>query len=123
MLCAIAIAVCLWNSTPYRVEIASGRNFGERQVSKGVWVAWQGGGQRFVSRVFELSMGGVFIPTADQPPLGTVVKLIFEVPGGDVHAPAVVRHIVVGLGMGVEFATMDEDDLARIHQLLNELVR
>jgi hypothetical protein len=93
------------------------------ELSKGVWVAWQGGGQRFVSRVFELSMGGVFIPTADQPPVGTVVKLIFEVPGGDVHAPAVVRHIVVGLGMGVEFAAMNDDDLARIHQLLNELVR
>jgi hypothetical protein len=93
------------------------------ELSKGVWVAWQGGGQHFVSRVFELSMGGVFIPTADQPPVGTVVKLIFEVPGGDVHAPAVVRHIVVGLGMGVEFAAMNDDDLARIHQLLNELVR
>jgi len=93
------------------------------ELSKGVWVAWQGGGQRFVSRVFELSMGGVFIPTADQPQVGTVVKLIFEVPGGDVNAPAVVRHIVVGLGMGVEFAAMDEDDLAHIHQLLNELVR
>jgi PilZ domain len=92
------------------------------ELSKGVWVAWQGGGQRFVSRVFELSIGGVFIPTADQPAVGTVVKLIFEVAGGDVHAPAVVRHIVVGLGMGVEFGAMDDDDLARIHQLLNELV-
>jgi len=55
--------------------------------------------------------------------VGAAVKLIFEMPGGDVHAPAVVRHTVVGLGMGVEFATMDEDDLARIHRLLNELVR
>jgi hypothetical protein len=51
------------------------------------------------------------------------VKLIFEVPGGDVHAPAVVRHTVIGRGMGVEFTAMEDDDLARIHQLLNELVR
>jgi hypothetical protein len=99
------------------------RQFLRVELSKGVWVAWQGGGQRFVSRVSDLSMGGVFIPTPDLPPVGTVVKLIFELPGGDVHAPAVVRHIIVGRGMGVEFAAMGSDDLARIHQLLNELVR
>jgi hypothetical protein len=99
------------------------RRFARSELSKGVWVAWQGGGQRFVSRVFDLSMGGVFIPTSDLPPVGTAVKLIFEVPGGDVHAPAVVRHTVIGRGMGVEFTAMEDDDLARIHQLLNELVR
>jgi hypothetical protein len=108
---------------PQQMVVRERRRSTRVELSKGVWVAWQGGGQRFVSRVFELSMGGVFIPTADQPPVGTVVRLIFEVPGGDVHAPAVVRHIVVGLGMGVEFAAMNDDDLARIHQLLNELVR
>jgi hypothetical protein len=54
--------------------------------------------------------------------VGTVVKLIFELPDGDVHAPAVVRHTVVGRGIGVEFAAMDEDELERIHQLLKELV-
>jgi PilZ domain len=92
------------------------------ELPKGVWVAWQGSGQRFVSRVLDLSMGGVFIPTSDPPPLRTVVKLIFELPEGDVHAPAVVRHTVVGRGMGVEFATMDDGDLSRILQLLTELV-
>lgn len=93
------------------------------ELPKGVWVAWQGSGQRFVSRVCDLSIGGVFIPTADLPPVGTAVKLIFELPDGDVHAPAVVRHTMVGRGMGVEFAAMDDDNLARIHQLLTELVQ
>jgi hypothetical protein len=45
------------------------------------------------------------------------------VSGDDIHAPAVVRHTVVGRGMGLGFAAMDEDDLARILQLLHELVR
>jgi len=99
------------------------RLFPRVELSKGVWVAWQGGGQRFVSQVFDLSNGGVFVPTSDLPPVGTVVKLIFEVSGGDVHAPAVVRHTVVGRGMGLGFTAMDEDDLARILQLLHELVR
>jgi hypothetical protein len=108
---------------PQERETRERRLFPRVEPSKGVWVAWQGGGQRFVSRVFDLSMGGVFIPTSDLPPVGTVVKLIFEVSGDDVQAPAVVRHTVAGRGMGLEFAAMDEDDLARIHQLLQELAR
>jgi hypothetical protein len=105
------------------MDIREKRRSPRLELPKGVWVAWHGSGQRFVSRVFDLSMGGVFIPTADLPPVGTVVKLIFELPDGDIHAPAVVRHTVVGRGMGVEFAAMDDDDLTRIFQLLTELVR
>jgi hypothetical protein len=104
-------------------DIQEKRRSPRLELPKGMWVAWRGSGQRFVSRVFDLSMGGVFIPTEDLPPVGTVVKLIFELPDGDVYAPAVVRHTVVGRGMGLEFAAMDDDDLTRIHQLLNELVR
>ena len=92
------------------------------ELPKGVWVAWQGGGQRFVSRVLDLSKGGVFIPTTNLPPVGTVVRLTFELPDGEVYAPAVVRHTVVGRGMGVEFETAEDGDLVRILQLLTELV-
>jgi hypothetical protein len=99
------------------------RRFPRIKPSKGMWVAWDGGGQRFVSSVFDLSMGGVFIPIPELPPVGTVVKLIFEVPGGDLHAPAIVRHTVPGRGMGVEFMAMDDQIQARVQRLLKELVR
>ena len=56
------------------------------------------------------------------PPVGTVVRLTFELPDGEVYAPAVVRHTVVGRGMGVEFAAAEDGDLVRILQLLTELV-
>jgi hypothetical protein len=108
---------------PQEKDIREKRLFPRVELSKGVWVAWQGGGQHFVSQVFDLSNGGVFIPTTNLPPVGTVVKLIFELSDGDVHAPAVVRHTIAGRGMGLGFAAMDEDDLARILQLLHELVR
>ena len=108
---------------PQEKDTREKRRFPRLDLPKGVWVARQGGGQRFVSRVFDLSMGGVFIPTSELLPVGTVVKLIFETPDGDVHASAVVRHTVVGRGMGVEFAAMDDDDLARTHRLLKKLVR
>jgi len=92
------------------------------ELPKGVWVAWQGSDQRFVSRVFDLSKGGVFIPTANLPPMGTVVRLTFELPDGEVYVLAVVRHTVAGRGMGVEFAAAEDGDLVRILQLLTELV-
>jgi hypothetical protein len=107
---------------PYENDGREKRLFPRVEQSKGVWVAWQGGGQRFVSRVFDLSGGGVFVPTSVLPPVGSVVKLIFETSDGDIHARAIVRHTIVGRGMGLEFAAMDEDDLAHILQLLHELV-
>jgi hypothetical protein len=92
------------------------------ELPKGVWVAWQRSNQRFVSRVSDLSMGGVFIPTTNLPSVGTLVRLTFELPDGEVYAPGVVRHIVIGRGMGVEFAAAEDGDLVRILQLLTELV-
>jgi PilZ domain len=89
---------------------------------KGVWVAWQGSDQRFFSRLFDLSMGGVFIPTANLPRVGTAIRLTFELPDGEVYVLAVVRHTVVGWGMDVEFAAAEDGDLVRILQLLTEPV-
>jgi PilZ domain len=102
---------------------AEKRRFPRIKPSKGLWVAWDGSGQRFVTRVFDLSIGGVFIPLPEPPPVGTIVKMSFEVPGGDVHALAVVRHIVLGRGLGVEFMAMDDQVQARVRPLLKELVR
>jgi hypothetical protein len=89
---------------------------------KGVWVAWQGSEQRFFSRVFDLSMGGVFILTAHLPPVGTAVRLTFELPDGEVYVLAVVRQTLAGRGMNVEFAGAEVGDLVRILQLLTEFV-
>jgi hypothetical protein len=107
---------------PEETGIREKRRSPRVELPKGVWVAWQGGGQRFVSRVFDLSKGGVFIPTTNLPPVGTVVRLTFELPDSEVYAPAVVRHTVVGRGMGVEFEAAEDGDLVRILQLLTELV-
>ncbi len=51
-------------------------------VSKGVWVAWQAGGPRNVSRVRDLSAGGVFISTTLSIPIGAAVELLFALPEG-----------------------------------------
>jgi hypothetical protein len=85
-----------------------------------MWVAWEGSGQRLVSRVFDLSLGGVFIPTPEPPPVGTSIKLVFEMSGRDIRARAIVRRSVSG-GMGVEFVAMGYEERGILVRLLKGL--
>jgi len=91
------------------------------ELPKGMLVAWQGTGQRIVSRVATLGLGGLFVKTPHPPPIGDIVRLFFEVPGGEVRARAVVRDSQPGKGMGVEFTSMGYEDRARLDQLLKRL--
>src|SRR5258708_4559032 len=91
------------------------------EIPKGMWVAWEGSGQRFVSRVFDLSLGGVFIPTPEPPPVGTSIKLVFEMSGRDIRARAIVRRSVSGSGMGVEFVAMGYEERGILVGLLKGL--
>ena len=86
-------------------------------------VAWQSGDARTVSRVRTLGLGGLFILSPKPPPVGEIVKLYFEVPGGEVRARAVVRDSQPGKGMGVEFTAMNYEARARLHLLLKRLLR
>ena len=54
---------------------------------------------------------------------GTSLKLVFEVPGGLVFADAVVRNMVPGEGMGVEFTKITTQDRALLERLLERLLR
>ena len=91
-------------------------------LPKGMLVAWQGTGERIVSRVGTLGLGGLFISTAEPPPVGDIVRLFFEVPGGEVRARAVVRDSRSGKGMGVEFTSMGHEDRARLDRLVKRLL-
>jgi len=97
------------------------RRYSRVERPKGMRVAWEGSGQRFVSQVFDLSLGGVFIPTADPPPVGTSVKLVFEISGRNIRARAIVRRSVSGIGMGVEFVAMGYEERGQLLGLLKKL--
>jgi hypothetical protein len=86
-------------------------------------VAWQGGGMRCVSRIRTLGMGGVFITTPNPPPVGTILRLVFQVPGGDVHARGTVANVKPGKGMGIEFKGMAGEERARLARLLRRLLQ
>jgi PilZ domain-containing protein len=90
-------------------------------VSKGVWVAWQADGPRTVSRVRDLSAGGVFISTQAPVLVGTEVVLLFALPEGETRIHGVVRYADKDKGIGVEFTRMGTGDRARLQELLRRL--
>ena len=104
------------------VTATRNRRYPRVGLPKGMRIAWQSGGERIVSRVATLGLGGLFILTPDPPPVGEIVKLFFEVPGGEVRARAVVRDSQQGKGMGVEFTAMGHEARARLHHLLKRLL-
>ena len=91
-------------------------------LPKGMLVAWQSGGDRIVSRIETMGLGGLFIQTPDPPEVGMILKLVFQLPGGDVRARAVVRNSEKGAGMGVEFTGMGFEARARLVQVLRRLL-
>lgn len=92
-------------------------------VSKGVWVAWQAGKGRNVSRVRDLSAGGVFISTALSVSVGTAIEMLFALPEGEARIHGIVRYADGGNGIGVEFTRMGTGDRARLQELLRRLNR
>ena len=92
-------------------------------LPRGMSVTWYGSGQQQVSRVKTLGMGGLFLCGSNTLRVGTDLTLVFEVPGGMVLAEAVVRNIVPGEGMGVEFTKMNPQNRALLEGLLTRLLR
>jgi PilZ domain len=92
-------------------------------LPKGMLVAWEHSGIRRVSRVGVLAVGGPFINTPEPPAVDEMIRLIFEVPGGEVRARARVRDSQPGKGMGIEFTAMNQEARARLNRILKVLLR
>lgn len=90
-------------------------------VSQGIWVAWTAGGSRVVSRVRDLSAGGVFVSTRDPIPVATAIQMLFSLPEGEIRVQGVVRFSAKDRGFGVEFTKMEAGDRARFLELLRRL--
>jgi hypothetical protein len=91
-------------------------------LPNGMSVAWYGGGDQQVSRVKTLGMGGVFLAGSRVRPVGSSLRLVFQVPGGIVQAEAIVRSILPGEGMGVEFTNVNPQDQILLERLLKRLL-
>ncbi len=91
------------------------------EISKGLWVAWRPDGAPVVSRVRDLSAGGVFVSTNAPLPKGSPIQLLFSLPEGEMRIEGIVRYCNAGKGMGVEFTQMGVADRARLQELLRRL--
>src|ERR1700682_448089 len=89
----------------------------------GMWVKWEASGNKSVSRVCDLTICGLFISTPDPPAGGTIGKLLFVVPEGEIRTQSVVRNSIPNKGMGVEITAMRAEDRARLGKLVKRLSR
>ena len=89
----------------------------------GVRVYWRCCGQDDVSRVRDMSMGGLFIETPQPRAEGILTRLHFLVQEGQIRADAVVRHAKSGVGLGLKFTALSEQDRPNLAALLTRLRR
>lgn len=86
-----------------------------------VWVYWRCQDMDDVSRVCNLSPGGLFLSTLVPSPLGAKAKLDFLVQEGQIRAEAVVRHLAPGGGLGLKFTAITDKDCPQLVALLNRI--
>lgn len=105
-----------------RPASAPSRRFTSRvQAPADVWVYWKCQGRDDVSQVRNMSMGGLFIETAQHRPSGTVTRLDFLVAEGQIRADAIVRYARAGVGLGLKFTALSEQDRPKLAALITRL--
>ena len=85
-------------------------------------VAWQSGTRRAVSCLESMGLGGVFVITRQPVPIRSMVKVLLDLPVGEVRARAVVRRVTPARGMGIEFIAMTQEDRARLGKTLQPML-
>jgi hypothetical protein len=86
-----------------------------------LWVEVTAGGERYFHRAANLSRSGAWFTQTFPLPVGTAVKLSFELPDGEAEV-ACAGTIVTAqdLGMGVHFSDLKDADKRRIEALVSK---
>ena len=91
------------------------------ETPEGVWVCWRCGQTEDVSRVSDLSVGGLFLSTPIPQPQGVKAQLEFLVQEGSIRAEAVVRHLIPSNGLGLKFTAISDQDCPNLLTLMNRV--
>lgn len=98
------------------------RRFTSRVETNGdVWVYWQCGPRVDVSRVRNVSVGGMFLESEKPLPKGQTANLHFLVQEGSIRADAEVRRSVPGEGLGLKFVAVEKECGQNLAELLTRL--
>jgi hypothetical protein len=88
---------------------------------------WHGGEERHSARVTDLSEGGCYLDTVGEVLVGEIVAFRVLLPGdnddGWLYLEGEVRHHRHGLGFGVQFVELNEEqtqNLSRLLKIANE---
>jgi len=100
---------------------AEQRRYPRAVAPKTLRVAWESGTRRAVSYLESVGLGGLFILTRQPAPMRSMVKLLMDLPIGEVRARAVVRRVTPARGMGIEFIAMTQEDRARLSKALQPM--
>lgn len=91
------------------------------ETPEGLWVCWRCAGTEDVSRVRDLSVGGLFLSTAVSRPVGARARLDFLVPEGQIRTEAIVQHQVPNAGLGLKFTAITDQDCPHLVSLMERL--
>ena len=98
------------------------RRFTSRvETHERVWVDWRCDGREDISRVRNMSLGGLFVETRTSRGLGSTIKLEFLVQEGQIRADAIVRRAEPGRGLAMKFTAVSEEDRPRLEALISRL--
>jgi hypothetical protein len=86
-----------------------------------VYVYWRGDGTDDVSKVRDLSVGGLFLSTFRRQRDGAKLKMEFLVQEGQIRAEAVVKRWEARNGLGLRFTAISDEDRHRLAALLARL--
>jgi putative N-acetylmannosamine-6-phosphate epimerase len=89
---------------------------------KSIVAAWQAGTRRGVSFLDSLSVGGFFVRTKESLPVRCLVKILLDLPGGQVRCRAIVRRVLENYGVAVQIIAMDPSDRARLFEQVRTLL-
>lgn len=80
---------------------------------------WHGGEERHSARVTDLSEGGCYLDTVGEVMVGEIVAFRVLLPDDEwLYLEGEVRHHSHGLGFGVQFVDLNEEQTANLQRLL-----
>jgi hypothetical protein len=90
-------------------------------ATRDVWVYWECGGFGDVSRVRDVSTGGIFIETPLRRSKGELIRVHFLVQEGQISLDSVVAQAQPTQGLGLKFQTVAAKDISKLSLLLDRV--
>jgi len=85
---------------------------------------WDSRSGNFNARATDLSEGGCYIDSLNQPNVGEVLNLKLQLPNGDwLELTGEVAHQTPPLGFGLRFVELSEEQLKKLNTLIEHLQR